>query len=162
LNEALTKLGLGKAIPLFDQIASILQSFSPSAFAALVNQLQALAQQPTNATTPAQGKLQLQELAIRFAAVEAQGSPSTSPSSNPSGSSSNGTSGTSANQGTQGTQGPQTTQGVQSTGGTTQISVFSLQIEEVKITFANDAGQPVQVQAQTPPQTGATNTPSLA
>jgi hypothetical protein len=159
LDEALKNLGLSQeARQLFDQIAGILQSFSPSAFAALVNQLQALAQQPTNATTPAQGKLQLQELAIRFAAVEAQGSPSTSPS----GSSSNGTSGTSANQGTQGTQGPQTTQGVQSTGGTTQISVFSLQIEEVKITFANDAGLPVQVQAQTPPQTGATNTPSLA
>jgi len=44
---------------------------------------------------------QMQELAIRFAALELQGSLSSTPSSGPSSSSSNGTSGTSANQGTQ-------------------------------------------------------------
>ena len=166
LNDALTKLGLSKeAIQAFDQIASFIQSFSQAAFTALVSQLQALAQQATNATAPAQGKLQLEELAIRFAALEAQGSPSSSPSS----SSNNGTSGTSATQGTsgtlgtpltQGTQGSQGPQGVQSTSGEAQILVFSLRIEEVNITLSNDAGQSVQVQAQAPPQTGSTNAPS--
>ena len=176
LNDALTKLGLNSdAIKVFDQIASFIQSFSPDAFAALVNQLQALAQQATNGTASAQGKFQMEELAIRFAAIEAQGSsstsPSSTPSSSPSSSSSNGTSGTSANQGTQGAQGAQGVQGtpgsqgpqgVQSASGDTQILFFSLRIEEVNITFANNAGQSVQVQAQAPPQTGSTNPPSAA
>jgi hypothetical protein len=174
LNDALTKLGLSKeAMQVFDQIASFIQSFSPSAFAALVNQLQALAQQATNGPTPAQGKLQMEEFAIRFAALEVQGSssssPNSSPSTSPSSSSSNDTSATSANQGTQGTQGPTGTQGtqgsqgpqaVQSTSGDAQILFFSLRIEEVNITFANGAGQSVQVQAQAPPQAGNTNPPS--
>ena len=167
LNDALTNLGLSSdAIKLFDQIASFIQSFSPDGFAALVSQLQALAQQATNGTASAQGKLQMEELAIRFAAVEAQASSSSIPSTSPSSSSSNATSGTSANQGTQGTQGTQGvqgtpgSQGVQSTSGDAQVLFFSLRIEEVNITFANSAGQPVQVQAQAPPQTGSTNTPS--
>jgi len=142
-------LGLSKeAIQVFDQIASFIQSFSHAAFAALVNQLQALAQQATNGTSPAQGNLQMEELAIRFTGIEAQGSPNSS--------STNGASGTSANQGTQGTP------VVQSNSGTTQISVFSLRIEEVKITLSNDAGQSVQGQAQAPPQTSNTSAPSAA
>ncbi len=176
LNDALTKLGLSnEAIQAFDQIASFLQSFSQAAFTALVSQLQALAQQATNGPSPAQGKLQMEELGFRFTAIEAQGSssssPSTSSSSGTSSSSSNGTSGTSANQGTQGTPGTQgvqgtpgsqVPQGVQSTSGNTQILFFSLRIEEVNITFANGAGQPVQVQAQVPPQNSSTNAPSAA
>lgn len=175
LNDVLAKLGLGTtAIQVFDQIARFIQSFSQAAFAALVSQLQALAQQATNGTAPAQGTLHMEEIGIRFAALEAQGSPGTSPSSTPSSSpssSSDTTTGASANQGAQGTQGTQAVQGtqasqgpqgVQSTSGDTQILYFSLRIEEVNITFANNAGQSVQVQAQAPQQTGSTNPPSAA
>jgi ubiquinone biosynthesis protein UbiJ len=172
LNDALSQLHLSpEAVQVFDQIASLIKSFSEAAFTALVSQLQALAQQATNGTTAAQGKLQMEELAIRFAALEEQGSPSTSPSSSPSSGSSNSTSGTSASQGTQATQGTQSVQGtqasqgpqgVQSTGGDTQILYFSLRIEEVNITLSNGAGQSVQLQAQAPPQTPGTNPPSAA
>jgi len=138
LNTALSELGLNtKEIDQIDQIASIIQNFSPQVFSDLVYQLQALSQTATQQTaatavggltaTGNAGAFQLQELAIRF--TGAQGTV------NNAGAAGNGT-----------------VPGA--TGNTTQLKAFSLQVEEVQLTLATNTGQTLQVQA-TQPNTGA-------
>ena len=144
LNNALAALGLPAAdLTIIDRIASLIQDFNPAAFTSLVYQLEALANTqatqgtpsaqangpaPSAATAPtgnltASGGLRIQELVVRFSAVN-----ETLQSGNP-----------------------------QTGGSTVQFSAFNLQIQGVSLTFANNSGQTIQLQA---PQLAATTSPA--
>jgi hypothetical protein len=89
LNNALANLGLSAAdISIIDRIATLIQDFNPTAFRSLVSQLEGLARTnlpasaaspavantasatPSDLTTPAStNSFQIQELAVRFSAV---------------------------------------------------------------------------------------------
>lgn len=130
LNAQLSALGLSRAeILAFDQVAKLIQQFSPAAFQDLVNQFKALASQSTSlnssATAPAlapasvsgnnTGGFQLTEISVKFSGVNE--------TVNSSG------------------------QGVGATGSTTQISAYNLQIQEVQVGLSNAAGQTSYVHA---------------
>lgn len=140
LNAALPALGLTYAqIQQIDRIASLIQDFNPAAFADLVNQFEALAQQaaqqsaanaaansgiPASPNTTAStnvnggGGFQVQEILIHFTGSQE--------SANNSAASSGGQS---------------------STANDTQITAANLQIEQVQLVLANGNGQTLQVLA---------------
>jgi len=131
-NQALAALGLNNNdILKLDQIATLVNAFSPTAFTDLINQFRALAQQAAqlsaaNARTGTganSGGYQVAGLSIRFAGVQEALA-------------------TGAAQG-----GPQ--------GGGTQLTVANLQIESVQFTLSNGAGQAVNVLAPQPNTTAA-------
>jgi hypothetical protein len=139
LNASLNALGLNAfEIAAFDQFAGVLLQFDPNALQDLQNQLNLLASRfqiqnaapatapAVNAQTPsASPNFQLTELSISFSGL-------------------NGTL-TQTNQGTQGN----------ANGTTAQFSAFSLQIQEVRVTLSNPAGEPTQLQV--PQATTATS-----
>lgn len=145
LNTALTALGLSaQDIQKVDQIASLINTFDPAAFTALVYQLEALAQQAsastpqtTVASSPAvggnlgasqtTGGTYLRELVIAFAGINAQ--TAVELNANP----------TSQN-------------AAPNPNGNLQAAAFTLQIEEVQLTLTNGSGQTKQVHAV--PQNG--------
>ena len=140
LNSALADLGLNAAdIRIIDRIASLIKDFNPTAFSSLVYQLEGLAKAnaptqtapppgantsaaaPSTPTTQANAtNFQIQELVVRFSAVN-----DTLQTGNPQ------------------------------TGGTTvNFSAFNLQVEGINLTFSNNAGKTLQVQA---PQNSASS-----
>ena len=142
LNNALAALGLPATdLTIIDRIASLIQDFNPAAFTSLVYQLEALANSQSPQATPAaqangpasaapssgnltaSGGLRIQELVVRFSAVN-----ETLQSGNP-----------------------------QTGGSTVQFSAFNLQIQGVSLTFANNSGQTIQLQA---PQLAAVTSPA--
>jgi hypothetical protein len=205
LNSVLQALGLSQQdIQAFDQVASLIQSLSPAAYADLVNVFQTLAQQiaqasqsapsassntassaatpvsdptasattaaattpaattpaatsaastPAAATTPsasgapASGGIQVDELSIRFSALEIQGT-----IGNPSGTSS--TSNANPSSGSSG-----------STGGTFDLTAFQLNVNEVSVTLpdanapaSSVQAPPIAAQTSVNPPTGTTST----
>jgi hypothetical protein len=140
LNASLSALGLNAAeIAAFDQFAGVLLQFDPNALQDLQNQLNLLATRfqfqnaapattqqtpattaqtptPTQQTPAASPNFQLTELSISFSGL-------------------NGTL-TQKNQGNQGN----------GNGTSAQFSAFNLQIQEVRVTLSNPAGQTTQLQ----------------
>ncbi|HKV63594.1 MAG TPA: hypothetical protein VJO16_16935 [Candidatus Acidoferrum sp.] len=161
LNSALYALGLNDSqLAQIDQIASLIQVFNPLAFTSLVYQLEALAQ-----TSAQQAAAPISKTA--------SGTPSSSPATANTPAAAVPAAGTSGN-----TAGPNTTGGFQiqelvikfsgvqesfaqtgsgAQGGNsnTQLSAFSLQVEEINLTLSNPAGQSFQV---TSPQAAAAPT----
>jgi len=123
-NQALAALGLNNNdILKLDQIATLVNAFSPTAFTDLINQFRALAQQaaqltaanPHAGTSANFGGYQVEGLSIQFTGVQET------------------LVGGTARTGGQ--------------GGGTQLTVASLQIESVQFTLRNGAGQAVNVLA---------------
>lgn len=144
LNTALYALGLNSAqLAQVDQVATLIKDFNPVAFTSLVFQLEALAQ--ANAQ-PA-------------AAANAPVTGTTAPTATTG--NSVGTNNTGGFQIQElvikfsGVQESFSQTGTTSQGGNTntQLSAFNLQVEEINLTLANQAGQSLQVTA---PQTAAT------
>jgi hypothetical protein len=148
LNAALPALGLtNNEIREIDRIATLIKNFNPAAYADLVRQFEALAQQASqqgaaNGTTASgsqgtagsgsnsnQGGFQVQEILIHF--TDVQGTFTRTATSG-------GGQGTSTNQ--------------------TQFDAASLQVERVRFTLTSGSGQTVQVQA--PQQTAGVGTRS--
>ena len=146
LNASLTALGLNAAeIAAFDQFAGVLLQFDPNALQDLQNQLNLLATRfqiqnaapapaaQTPAATPqtpaASPNFQLTELSISFSGLNET-----------------------LTQNNQGNQGG-------GNGTTTQFSAFSLQIQEVRVTLSNPAGQTTQLQV---PQAAAATAATTA
>ncbi|MGD0908514.1 MAG: hypothetical protein ABSA96_13095 [Candidatus Acidiferrales bacterium] len=139
LNTALSDLGLDNTqISQVDQIASVIQNFSPTAYSDLVYQLQVLSQQSTQQTAAAaigasntstnDGAFQVQELAVTFARL--QGTPATRTANG------NGN-------------------GQGAAGSTNQLSPFNLQVQDVQLTLSNNNGQTLQVRAGQPAASNA-------
>jgi hypothetical protein len=150
LNTALTSLGLNQQeIQAFDQVANLINSFSPTAFSDLVSQFQQLAQrlmQATSATSSSQ--------------PVADGTTSNSATAPITDASAPATGATAANNTPSGG-GLQIqeltirfssaeTQGSGSNGGNSQTSAFNLQIEEVNITLTGGNNQVAQLQTPRP------------
>jgi hypothetical protein len=134
LNTALSDLGLDNTqILQVDQIASVIQNFSPTAYSDIVYQLQTLSHQSTQQTAASAigpsttnangGAFQLQELAITFTGRQATPA--------------NGT----ANENGTGQNIP---------ANTTQVAASNLQVQAVQLTLSNNNGQTLQVQAGQP------------
>ena len=130
LNTALSDLGLNDTqISQVDQIASVIQNFSPTAYSDIVYQLEALSQQAAPRAIGASnasgngGAFQVQELAITF--------------TGPQGTPANGTA--NENAGGQGTP-----------VNTAQLTASNLQVQAVQLTLNNNNGQTLQVQTGQP------------
>lgn len=144
LNSALAALGLSAAdIAVIDRIASLIQDFNPTAFSSLVQQLEFLAQSQTPAAASAPSGFEVANpsngLQIQELIVRFSTANETLQNGNPA----------------------------SGAGTTIQVSAFNLQIEGVRITFTNHAGQTVQVEtpqavAGSNPQTNSTNTKARA
>ncbi|MGH9679486.1 MAG: hypothetical protein ACRD4Y_06020 [Candidatus Acidiferrales bacterium] len=128
-NQVLTALGLqNNDIQKLDQIATLVNDFSPTAFTDLINQFRALAQQqsqiaasaPAAATNAISGGYQVQGLAIQFAGSKNEPNPS----------------------------------GAQ-TGGQNNGTPAGLQIQGVQFSLLNGAGQTVNLLAPLPNTTAA-------
>jgi len=138
LNASLTSLGLNAAeIAAFDQFAGVLLQFDPNALRDLENQLNLLAArfQSQNAApaTASQSPATSPNFQLTELSVSFAGLNETL---------------------TQGNQG-------NGNGTTTQVSAFSLQIQEVRVTLSNPAGQTAQLQVpQTATATAATPAPA--
>jgi hypothetical protein len=178
LNKALSALGLNSdQVNAFDQIAGLIKAFSPDAFKSLVSQLQNLAQANSSAiasaaSSPASG----------VAAASSSRPASSTPAPASSGASSSGSSPTSSSaapapnsgfqvqelsikfSGLQETLSQSSAVNGQASNSSVQLSAFSLQIQEVNLTLANNvSGQSVQVTATQPaaPPTTPKGTPVL-
>jgi hypothetical protein len=134
-NEALTALGLqNNDIQKLDQIATLVNDFSPTAFSDLISQFRALAQQQGQLTASASapganavsGGFQVQALAIQFAGSQNQ----PGPGGNQTGSQSDGT-------------------------------AAGLQIEGLQFSLLNGAGQTVNLLAPLPNTTAAGTTQKI-
>jgi hypothetical protein len=184
LNQALAALGLSaQDIQQLDRIASIINDFNPSAFTALVNQLETLAEQaaPQAAATGANATLASNNTNAAATNPAANGTaPSNAAAVNApaaAGTAANGgafqiqeliikfsgvniqeTAQTNANANA----GAQNTQGNAGTSGSFLYSAFNLQIEEVNLTLVNGNGQTAQIQAPLPNATtnGAATIPA--
>ena len=141
LNAELSALGLSQSeIQAFDQVAGLIQQFSPVAFQDLQNQINTLASQfaaaaqsPSTSTTNSSPGFQLTELSLRFSGLNETLAP----------------------------------QGQASNGGssTVEVSAFNLQIKEVTVSLTSPDGQNVQLQSPPPvsvPGTTAGPTTSAA
>jgi len=138
LNASLTSLGLNAAeIAAFDQFAGVVLQFDPNALRDLENQLNLLAarfqsQNTAPAATP-QPRATSPNFQLTELSVSFAGLNETL---------------------TQGNQG-------NGNGTTSQVSAFSLQIQEVRVTLSNPAGQTAQLQVpQTATATAATPAPA--
>jgi hypothetical protein len=164
LNTALYALGLNNTqLAQVDQVASLIQVFNPLAFTSLVYQLEALAQ--TSA----------QQAAAPIPNTVATGRPA--PTANTSAAAAPTTGTTTGN--AAGTNNPggfqiqelvikfsgvqesftQTGSGAQGGNTSVQLSAFNLQVEEINLTLANQAGQSLQVTA---PQAATLQSPAPA
>jgi len=161
LNTILQSLGLNQQdIQAFDQVASLIQSFSPTAFADLVNLFQNLAQQispasqsassasdpaSTAAATPAApattpssttaptGDIEVEELSIRLSGLNIQGATESSSGNNGS------------------------------AGGTFDITALQLNVSEIDVTLAPSSAQTASSQPPaTTASTGQTTAASAA
>jgi len=163
LNTALAALGLNASqLAQVDQIAKLIQDFNPAAFASLLYQLEALAHvsaQPAAAPPTS------------TAAQSATSANATVAGTSAAGTTTGITSGTNTAGGFQlqelvikfsGIQESFTQTGSGAQGGNSnfQLSAFNLQVEEVNLTLANEAGQSLQVTA--PPPAFAVNPQSSA
>lgn len=182
LNSALAALGLPQEdISVIDRIATLIQDFNPVAFASLVQQLQTLAQvsssqanaaaafaatpavaatanagTTTGATAPPANTFQIQELSIRFAGINAQGTVSNAGATAQSAPQHGHVHFRRNHQGNfQAGAQSNTSNNVQNN---FQFSAFSLQVEEVTLTLSNTNGQAVQIQA--PPSAASASTTS--
>ncbi|MGD0908651.1 MAG: hypothetical protein ABSA96_13795 [Candidatus Acidiferrales bacterium] len=189
LNSALQTLGLSQQqIQAFDQVANFIESVSPAAFADLVQQFQALAQQSSQGSQSSTAAVATDSTATPSPeATSALASSSvaptvTAPTSTPS-------SPTPANSGTaSSTAPPSGTYQIQelaiqfsgidvqsntgstngssgSSGGTFDLSAFNLSIKEINVTLADGNGQTAQITTATPQansgsSTGQTSVPS--
>lgn len=140
LNTALSDLGLDNTqISQVDQIASVIQNFSPTAYSDIVYQLQALSRQPAQPSSTTAigssnanangGAFQLQELALTFTGLH------TAPANGPG--SGNGS-------------------GQNAAANAASLQPFNLQVQEVQLTLSNNNGQTLQVQAGQPAAANAT------
>ncbi len=144
LNAQLSALGLSPAeIQAFDQIAKLIQQFSPATFQDLVNQFTALAKQTTNQTSAPTAS------ASASATAPVSAPASTSPASATPGNNSGGFQLTEISVKFSGLNETVTSsgQGAAGTGSTTQISAYNLQIQEVQVGLTNAAGQTSYVNA---------------
>ena len=122
LNNALAALGLSAAdMAVIDRIAALISDFNPTAYTSLVQQLEFLAQ--SQAAAPANGSSPLANpsngLQIQELTVRFSAVNETLQSGN-----------------------------AQTGGGTkVQVSAFNLQVEGIRITFTNNVGKTVQVEA---------------
>src|SRR6266404_8320750 len=163
LNTALAALGLNASqLAQVDQIAKLIQDFNPAAFASLLYQLEALAHvsaQPAAAPPTS------------TTAQSATSANATVAGTSAAGTTTGITSGTNTAGGFQlqelvikfsGIQESFTQTGSGAQGGNSnfQLSAFNLQVEEVNLTLANEAGQSLQVTA--PPPAFAVNPQSSA
>jgi hypothetical protein len=174
LNGELQTLGLSsQQIQAFDQIANFINSVSPAAFADLVNQFQALAQQssqgqqssvaPATSSTvpsaPSDNSTAVTSADANPATGTASGTPATGGTSPATATAPGGTyqieeisirfsdidikGNTGATDGSGG-----------STGGTFDVSAFKLNIQEVTMTLNDGNGQTAQIATSQPPATG--------
>jgi hypothetical protein len=132
LNSSLATLGFSQAeIQAFDQVANLIQQFNPAALQDLTNQLATLASQvtsqsQTNSSAPASSTPTYQ---LSEFSLKFRGVNATA---------------------------PQPSQGSGVSSSNVNLSVFSLQIEEVNLTLNGSNGQSTQLQApQTSPPTAA-------
>ena len=154
LNTALAALGLNASqLAQVDQIAKLIQDFNPAAFASLLYQLEALAH--VSAQPAAAAPL------TSTAAQSATSANATVAGTSAAGTTTGITSGTNTAGGFQlqelvikfsGIQESFTQTGSGAQGGNSnfQLSAFNLQVEEVNLTLANEAGQSLQVTAPQP------------
>jgi hypothetical protein len=152
LNSALTVLGLDPTeLAVVDRVARLIQDFNPLAFTSLVFQLEALAQ----ANAP--------QSPAPLANAPATGNAA------PTATAGN-TSGTNTTGGFQirelvikfsGVQESISQTGAQGSNSNVQLSAFNLQVQEVNLTLANQAGQSLQVTAPQPASTSQTSAPPI-
>ncbi|HKM66676.1 MAG TPA: hypothetical protein VJX70_05875 [Candidatus Acidoferrum sp.] len=168
LNSTLTALGLNAAeIAAFDQFAGILLQFNPNALQQLESQLNLLAAQYQTQNAPAPAA------AAAAAPTAATTAPAAAPATPATAAPTPVTAAPAAAAVTPGFQltelaisfkgvNETVTQGGQNGGNstTTQISAFSLQVQEVRVSLTNPAGQTTQLQV--PQATGTTATAPAA
>jgi hypothetical protein len=191
LNSALQTLGLSQQqIQAFDQVANFIQSVSPAAFADLVQQFQALAQQSSQGSQSSTAAVATDPTITPSSdATSAPTSSTVAPT--PTTPASTAPSATPANSGTaSSTAPPSGTYQIQelairfsgidvqgntgstngssgSSGGTFNVSAFNLSIEEINVTLANRNGQTAQIttaapQANNDSSAGQTSAPFAA
>jgi trimeric autotransporter adhesin len=171
LNKALSALGLNSdQVNAFDQVAGLIKAFSPDAFKSLVSQLQNLAHAnsaavPSSASASAAGNTSSAAAGAATPASATSGASTPASTATPSPSTASvPASGFQVQElsikfsGLQETLSQSSAVNGQTSNSSVQLSAFSLQIQEVNLTLANNAsGQSIQLTATQP--TGSLTTP---